>query len=193
MNAVNFDELKDADHMDEDTLRAVMERFGGDVWNYIYYLTSSPEQADGLAQEVFVKCYYRIGTYRGGSSFQTWLFSIARNAVFSYRKSRFFKASLWGDIASLPDRTEKIGVNAGGGMVVAASAEMQYFSSMHVNEIWDVIMKLPAGFREALVLDLKYGMSAKEIAELTGWSPGTVKSRLYRARRKVQSKLKEME
>lgn len=187
---MNFEDLKDAVQMDEEMLRAVMDRYGGDVWNYIYYLTSSREQADELAQEVFVKCYYRIETFRGRSSFQTWLFSIARNAVCSYRKSRFFRKSLWGETAALPDG--KITVSAGGGAVVAASAEMQYFSSMHINEIWNMIMSLPAGFREVLVLDLKYGMSTREIAELTGWSSGTVKSRLHRARRKVQHMLKEM-
>ena len=53
------------------------------------------------------------------------------------------------------------------------------------DEIWETVMALPAKYRELLVLDAKYEMSLKEMAELTGLPVGTVKSRLSRARRKA--------
>lgn len=52
-------------------------------------------------------------------------------------------------------------------------------------------MELPVKFREVLVLDLHYDMPIQQIAELLGIAAGTVKSRLYRARQKVQNKLGE--
>ncbi|CAH1211862.1 ECF RNA polymerase sigma factor SigW [Paenibacillus auburnensis] len=195
------DELKDAETMNEDQLRQVMGLYGNDIWNYIYYLTKNAGQADDLTQEVFVKCFYRIGTYKGTSSLKAWLFTIARNTVFSYRKSRFFRTSLWGGgIQSLtPVYEERQGAEAGqhGTLVeqklgTSRSAEMEYLGNQQTRDIWDIIMKLPEKLREVLVLDLKAELSVNEIAGLTGLPPGTVKSRLHRARHKVQDKLRGM-
>ncbi|WP_379159317.1 RNA polymerase sigma factor [Paenibacillus sp. sgz5001063] len=186
-------QLVHAAAMSEEQLRQIMDFYGGEIWNYIYYLTKSADIADDLAQEVFIKCYYRIGTYRGSSSFKAWLFTIARNTVFSYRKSRFFRSGLWGGVQmmthaepaknSFPD--ELLGTTR--------SAEMEYLGNRRMDEIWNVIMQLPDKFREVLVLDLKAELSIQEIAGLTGLSPGTVKSRLHRARHKIQVKLRGME
>lgn len=76
---------------------------------------------------------------------------------------------------------------------VARSAEMEYLGNQSIGEIWDLIMALSPKLREILVLDLKYELSIKEIAELMNLSHGTVKSRLHRARQKIQNKLKGVE
>ncbi|MFC6648865.1 RNA polymerase sigma factor [Paenibacillus rhizoplanae] len=86
---LELDGLERAEMINEEQLRQIMKLYGEDVWNYIYFLTKNSDQADELTQEVFIKCFYRIRTYRGASSLKTWLFTIARNTVFSYRKSRF--------------------------------------------------------------------------------------------------------
>nr|WP_019908778.1 RNA polymerase sigma factor [Paenibacillus sp. HW567] len=180
---LELDGLKRAQAMNEEQLRRIMDLYGDDIWNYIYYLTKSADIADDLAQEVFIKCFYRIGTYQGSSSLKAWLFTIARNTVFSYRKSKFFRSGLNPLNYSLSDELSG----------TARSAEMEYLGNRRVDEIWSVIMKLPDKFREVLVLDLKAELTIKEIAELTRLSPGTVKSRLHRARQKVQEKLRGME
>ena len=200
-----LDMLKDAETMNEDQLREIMSLYGNDIWNYIYYLTKNTGQADDLTQEVFVKCFYRIGTYRGTSNLKAWLFTIARNTVFTYRKSRFFRTGLWGGgVQSLSsEATERQGAEAGqqgtlagqhgssiGQLGTSRSAEMEYLGNQQTRDIWTIIMKLPDKLREVLVLDLKAELSIGEIAELTGLPPGTVKSRLYRARHKVQDKLR---
>lgn len=179
-----------AESMNEQQLKEIMNCYGNDVWNYIYYLTKSHEQADDLAQEVFIKCYYRIGTFRGTSTLKAWLLTIARNTVFSYRKSRFFRTGLWGGVQPLTkvdSEQREFPIEIVG---VTQSAEMEYLGNQHALEIWDLIMDLSPKFREILVLDLKYELSVKEISELIGLSQGTVKSRLHRARQKIQNKLK---
>lgn len=182
--------LQHAESMTEQQLREIMNYYGNDVWNYIYYLTKSYEQADDLAQEVFIECYYRIGTFRGTSTLKAWLLTIARNTVFSYRKSRFFRTGLWGEVQPLTkvdsDQREFPIEQLG----ITRSAEMEYLGSQHISEVWDLIMGLSPKFREILVLDLKYELSVKEISALTHLSPGTVKSRLHRAQQKIQNKLK---
>ncbi|UQZ37406.1 RNA polymerase subunit sigma-70 [Paenibacillus sp. PK3_47] len=194
VNLLELNGLEQAEAISEEQLRMIMKLYGEDVWNYIYFLTKSSDQADELTQEVFIKCYYRIGTYRGASSLKTWLFTIARNTVFTYRKSRFFRAGLWGGVQPLTQENdtgqrENSGVTAG----AARSAEMEYLGSRQIDEIWSLIMGLPDKLREVLVLDLKAELSVRGIAELIQISPGTVKSRLHRARRKVQDKLRRME
>ncbi|MBY0014613.1 sigma-70 family RNA polymerase sigma factor [Paenibacillus typhae] len=183
--------------MDEEQLRQIMSLYGNDIWNYIYYLTKNTEQADDLAQEVFVKCFYRIGTYQGTASLKGWLLTIARNTVFSYRKSRFFRTGLWGGgVQSLTQADpEQQGAQAEAGQLLGTtrSAEMEYMGNQQTKDIWSVIMKLPDKLREVLVLDLKAELSINEIAGLTGLPPGTVKSRLHRARRKVQDKLRGLQ
>lgn len=192
VNPLELDGLEQAEAISEEQLRQIMKLYGEDVWNYIYFLTNNSDQADELTQEVFIKCYYRIGTFRGASSLKTWLFTIARNTVFSYRKSRFFRSGLWGGMQPLPAAPQER-QDAAGQAAVARSAEMEYLGNRQVDEIWSMIMKLPDKLREVLVLDLKAELSVREIAELIRISPGTVKSRLHRARHKIQDKLRRME
>lgn len=192
VNPLELDGLEQAEAISEEQLQQIMKLYGEDVWNYIYFLTKNSDQADELTQEVFIKCYYRIGTFRGASSLKTWLFTIARNTVFSYRKSRFFRSGLWGGMQPLPAAPQER-QDAAGQAAVARSAEMEYLGNRQVDEIWSMIMKLPDKLREVLVLDLKAELSVREIAELIRISPGTVKSRLHRARHKIQDKLRRME
>lgn len=190
------DKLKSAEAMDEDQLRQIMSLYGNDIWNYIYYLTKNTEQAEDLTQEVFIKCFYRIGTYKGTSSLKAWLLTIARNTVFSYRKSRFFRTGLWGGVQNItPAAREHEGTEPEGEPLFGTvrSAEMEYMGNQQIRDIWSLIMKLPDKLREVLVLDLKTGLSIHEIAALTELPPGTVKSRLHRARRKIQNKLRGLQ
>lgn len=190
------EKLKPAEAMDEDQLREIMSLYGNDIWNYIYYLTKNMEQADDLTQEVFVKCFYRIGTYKGTSSLKSWLLTVARNTVFTYRKSRFFRTGLWGEVQSItPAARDYHGAETEAEKLLGTtrSAEMEYMGNQQTRDIWSIIMKLPDKLREVLVLDLKAGLSINEIAALTELPPGTVKSRLHRARRKVQDKLRGLQ
>jgi RNA polymerase sigma-70 factor (ECF subfamily) len=170
----------------------MMDDYGNDVWNYAYFLTKSTEQADELSQEVFIRAYSGIAHFRGECSLKTWLLTITRNTTFTYRKSRFFRSSLWGE--TLPIHTEQ--VNASQGQMkpeifVHPSAEAEAISREHVHEIWDIVMALPDKFRELLLLHLKYELTTGEIADMLGISAGTVKSRLSRAKAKVRKQWEE--
>ncbi|WNS43385.1 sigma-70 family RNA polymerase sigma factor [Paenibacillus sp. MMS20-IR301] len=192
MSPLELDGLEQAEAITEEQLREIMKLYGEEVWNYIYFLTKNSDQADELTQEVFIKCYYRIRTYRGASSLKTWLFTIARNTVFTYRKSRFYRSGLWGGVQPLAAAGQEQLAAAGGGSV-SRSAEMEYLGNRQADEIWSLIMKLPDKLREVLVLDLKAELTIREIAGLMQISPGTVKSRLHRARKLIQDKLRRME
>ncbi|SHN79324.1 RNA polymerase sigma-70 factor, ECF subfamily [Paenibacillus sp. ov031] len=189
---MDYQYLAHAQTIDNYTLSSMMDEYGNDVWNYAYFLTKSTEQADELSQEVFIRAYSGIAHFRGECSLKTWLLTITRNTTFTYRKSRFFRSSLWGE--TLPIPTEQGNTSMGEmkpGKWVHPSAEAEAISREHIHEIWDIIMALPDKFRELLLLHLKYELKTSEIAEMLGISAGTVKSRLSRAKAKVRKQWEE--
>ncbi|TDL60150.1 sigma-70 family RNA polymerase sigma factor [Paenibacillus amylolyticus] len=184
--------LAQAQTIDNYTLSSMMDDYGNDVWNYAYFLTKSAEQADELSQEVFIRAYSGIAQYRGECSLKTWLLTITRNTTFTYRKSRFFRSSLWGETLSIETEREYSGQRV---MIQEKtshpSAEMEVIRKEHVNEIWDIVLALPRKFREILLLNLKYELTTSEIAEMLKISSGTVKSRLSRGKDKVRKQWEE--
>ncbi|WP_240647579.1 RNA polymerase sigma factor [Paenibacillus nanensis] len=152
-------------------LSELMKGYGQDVWNYAYFLTKRADWADDISQEAFLKVFRSPNGFRGESSIQTWLFAITRNCAFNYRRTAFIRKVI------PVGRVERQGLSP--------SAEAEALSNRFVDEIWEVVMELPAKYRELLVLDAKYEMTLQEMAELTGLAIGTVKSRLSRARRKA--------
>lgn len=169
--------LKQMTVMDTQTLDKIMNLYGNDIWNYAYFLTKQQALADDIAQEVFIKAYFGIHTFRGRATLKTWLLTITRHTAFRYKQTFFFRK------VTLKD---KLFIDAS-----SRSAEVEYLDGQYTNEIWAMIMTLPRKFREVLILDLYYEMSINQIAEFLNLAAGTVKSRLYRARKKVQNLLKE--
>lgn len=174
----NFEYLK---YMTETTdtravLRDLMTAYGNDVWNYAYSLCRSPDQADDITQEVFLKVYRKLSSFRGESSIKTWLLAITRHTAFDMKRSSFWNRIKSSDVFQL------------GG--TQPSAEHEAIEKLAVNDIWAKVMALPVKYREVLILYAHYQLSMKEMAQILDLSEGTVKSRLFHARAKI-AKMKE--
>jgi len=65
-------------------LTELMNAYGKDVWNFAFSMTKKWDQADDIAQEVFLKAYRNLHTFRSQSSVKTWLLAITRNMVLDY-------------------------------------------------------------------------------------------------------------
>lgn len=78
-------ELKTSD------IRMLMESYGEDVWNYAYVITRNTHTADDVAQDVFIKAYQHIASFRGEASVKTWLLKITRNTALSYLRRAFLR------------------------------------------------------------------------------------------------------
>lgn len=173
------DYLKHLDAVDGSGLEQLMDRYGDDVWKYAFVLTRDREQAKDIAQEVFIKAHLHIGSFRGQSSIRTWLLAIARNLCMNHLTSAYFR-KIWLKETVRPDRTEP-------------SAEAAYMGKQSAEELWRVVLGLSKKLREALVLDLEHELSVQEAAQLLNLPEGTVKSRLHRARKEVEKRLKGWE
>lgn len=166
-------------------IRGLMESYGEDVWNYAYVITRNTYTADDVAQDVFIKAYRSQTSFRGEASVKTWLLRITRNTALSYQKRAFVrKVVLFGDRSpgGEPDGTAF--------PPPSPSAESEFLDREVADELWRQVLKLPSQFRDPLVLSVHYQLSMEEIAAITGLSPGTVKSRIHRAKKKVAAKWK---
>ncbi|NHN30178.1 RNA polymerase sigma factor [Paenibacillus agricola] len=157
-------------------LEELMTAYGKDVWNYAYSMTRKWDQADDISQEVFIKVYRNLYTFRNEASVKTWILTITRNMTLDYRRSAFYrKVTLMGFISTSGEQQ---------------STEQSVIDKLATSEIWQKVLGLPTKYREVLILYAHYQLSMKEIAQVLGVNEGTVKSRLFHARRKL-AKLEE--
>jgi RNA polymerase sigma-70 factor, ECF subfamily len=156
----------------------LMTAYGNYVWNYAYSITKKRELADDITQEVFLKVFRSLFTFRSESSIKTWLFAITRNTIHDYRRSAFFRK------VTLVQYVEYSNVHM--------SAENEAIEQFEINDIWQMVLELPLKYREVIILYGHDQLSMREIAQILCISEGKVKSRLYRARIKLQ-KMKEDE
>lgn len=157
-------------------LDELMTEYGRDVWNFAYSMVRKREVADDIAQDVFLKAYRHLFTFRSESSVKTWLLAITRNTVLDYRRSAYFRRITLVDYVLEDTRLP--------------SAEEAAIGEETVSELWDMVLSLPSKYKEVIILFAHHQLSVKEIAGVLGVSEGTVKSRLHHARRKL-AKLKE--
>lgn len=162
---------------DDHAFEALMESYKKPVLSFLYRFLNSPEDAEDVAQDVFVKVYQVLsnnGLQRKNSAFSTWLFQVARNAAIDrirWRKrhcvnsSTSMEESGWDDIGEENDPHEK-----------AKADEL-------VREIANAFSKLPEKQRTALLLFEYEDLSYNEIAKIMECRKKSVENHIYRARK----------
>ncbi|MEK6991294.1 RNA polymerase sigma factor [Paenibacillus sp. FSL K6-1566] len=166
-------------------IRGLMESYGEDVWNYAYVITKNTHTADDVAQDVFIKAYQHAASFRGEASMKTWLLKITRNTALSYLKRAFFRR-----VVLLGERSPEDGLGRMTRDSSSPSAEEEYMDREMADELWKQVIKLPGKYRDPLVLSVHYQLSMEEISVITGLAPGTVKSRIFRAKKKIAAEWK---
>ncbi len=159
------------------------------VYTLSYYLAGNHADAEDLAQEVFVRAYTNLGSFRQEADLGTWLHRITVNLWLNIQRRRqknFQLVSLDDPIRTNEGeitRTVAAGDPAGDPVEVLAGKELQEL-------VQRALQNLPEDFRAVLVLREMEGYAYEEIAALMGCSLGTVKSRLSRARQVLKEKMK---
>jgi RNA polymerase sigma-70 factor (ECF subfamily) len=127
---------------------------------------------DELTQDVFVRAWERLGTYRGEAAFGTWLHRLAVNTILNWRRS---EASGRRHLEDRADVESVPGTRRGVG-----GEEL---------DLEKAIARLPPGAREVFVLHDVQGFRHEEIAAMTGVTTGTSKAQLHRARMLLRAQL----
>lgn len=165
----------------------IVQRHEGRLYNTIYRLVGSAEDARDLLQDTFVKAYENLKTFRGGSSLYTWLFRIAVNTSLSHRRRR-----KWVQMSAPPGDED----NPNPGNTVADTAAADPADRLITAEtevlVQEAINGLDDEHRTVVVLRDIQHCDYRQIAEILEVPPGTVKSRLHRARMMLRDELQPL-
>jgi RNA polymerase sigma-70 factor (ECF subfamily) len=179
---------------DEDAFREMMQTHQQQVFNLIFRMLNNREEAEDLAQEVFVTVFKSIDSFRGDSKFSTWLYRITANHCknrYKYLSRRRFHAA-----QPLDELRERDATGRDGGPAVSLQAQIsepdQVLEGKRMEQaVQEAIAALDEEHRLLVVLRDIQGLSYNEIATITGLAEGTVKSRLHRARLALKDRLKK--
>jgi RNA polymerase sigma factor RpoE len=165
----------------------LVRRYQERIYATVYHMTANHEDANDLAQEAFIKAFQALRSFKGGSSFYTWVYRIAVNKTINFLKQRRNKGQMSLDdmdfnaehdpdlVALISEKTPRREVNL---------AELQ-------EKLNAAMQKLSEPHRLAVTLHDVQGMSHEEIAKIMDCNVGTVRSRLFYARQQLQAYLSD--
>lgn len=171
---------------DQAAFDEVVGRYKNKVYNYISRMVGDSEDAEDLTQEVFVRMYVSLETFRRQSSLSTWLFRIAGNlCIDHFRRTKKHRAIAY----SLDEAME--GDESGRREVADTAFEPQRLLEQGemAAQTERALAQLPEKLRAVVLLHDIEGLPYEEIARIIGCPLGTVKSRLFNARLQLRQKL----
>lgn len=143
----------------------LVERYQRDIYRLCYRYVNNHEDANDMAQEVFLKAYRAIGRFRGDSSFSTWLYRIAVNTCLNFRALRRPETQELPE--GLPDRRP--------GAIADIESEEQ------AHRVRRAVARLPEKQKATLILKIYHDLTHEEVAGVLGSTVGTVKANLFHA------------
>lgn len=167
----------------------LVTKYRNKAYAMIYNMVRNEQDAWDLAQDGFLKAWKSIGRFRGQSSFYTWLYRIMTNVTIDWiRKKRIESAEEFDETLGLQ------GVEAGAITVAKTEAlPLQKMAAAEIRVRIDAaVEKLSPEHRAVILMREMDGLEYQEIADVVGCSIGTVMSRLFYARKKLQSLLKDV-
>jgi len=155
------------------------------VYNLAYDLTGSREDAQDLSQEVFIRVYERLDSFRGDSRFSSWLYRITMNMWINNKKRKNFQVLKMS--TPLEHFTDSTGNSFQPGH--PDNPEQKADMAMISDHITRAMTALSAKEKSVFVLRQFHDQELDEIAHILGISLGTVKSTLFRSLKKMQKEL----
>jgi RNA polymerase sigma-70 factor (ECF subfamily) len=170
---------------DTAAFQALFQKYQRRVYAVALGVVKRPEDAMDIVQDAFIKVHRHLDSFQGSSSFYTWLYRIVMNLGIDHvRKNR--KVVEWGDAVPMDQA-------AGDRTLIPRVADSNPSRTVVRRELSDKIRQaldtLPEYHRAVILLREVEGMSYEEIAEVLNVPKGTIMSRLFHARRKMQDEL----
>jgi RNA polymerase sigma-70 factor (ECF subfamily) len=154
------------------------------VFQLAAHLVGSIDEADDLAQLVFLKAFRSLHRFKGNAQFSTWLYRICVNGCYDWLKSNKHRAR------GVCDEDWWSNLSVDDGLFCQGEATDQSVINREIQDALDAaLQRLKPEFRAVVLLREVNGLSYDEIAEILGCEVGTVKSRLFRARNQLRKLL----
>jgi len=157
-------------------------RYQERIYRAIYWLVKDHQDADDLAQEVFLHAFKHVKGFRQRSSFYTWIYRIAMNLTFNFLKKKKRERGrtflLEGEV---PDTAGTPGVNPSP-EAISSGNELR-------KKLEEALDSLPLPYRASFILVVFQEMSHEEASQVLGCSANTVSWRMFKARKMLQERL----
>ena len=179
--------VKRAQGGDSAAFDELVRRYQERIYATVYHMTSNHEDANDLAQDAFVKAYRALGSFKGDSSFFTWLYRIAVNKTINFLKQRKNRNHL-----SLNDLDFNAEHDPDLIALVSDKTPRREVGLVELSEKLNAAMqKLSEDHRLVVTLHDVQGLPHEEISKIMNCNIGTVRSRLFYARQQLQAYLSD--
>jgi len=166
---------------DRDAFRVLIERYEGMVFDLAHRYADSPEDAEDLAQDAFLRAYRRIGDLKNPDRFSSWLYGIALNRCRDYAKN------VRRETYAFSRTDEKDGADALSGNTRGQEEEL--LADERSAQLWAALDDLSATYATPFLLKYRDGMTYKAMSKRLDVSVSALKVRVHRARKKLRNLL----
>jgi RNA polymerase sigma-70 factor, ECF subfamily len=174
---------------DDDSFETLIRRHGSRVFSIIGSFFRRRDMVEDIAQEVFAKAFFSLGTFTLGRSFEAWVAKIAVNACYDHLRAQRRRIE-----QQLPHETQQ--EDEWFELQMLEVARDRHASSERQRDAAEIaerlLSKLEPEDRLVVVLIDRDGFSVKEVSEMTGWGQSKVKVRAFRARRVLRAAMKRL-
>ena len=168
-----------------DLYAEIIERYQGKLFAYLYRMIGNRDEAEDLLQDVFIKAYKNLNSFDVDRKFSSWIYRIAHNEAVNYIKRKSLKRFIsWEDISSTRDKLESSSSEEGADDAWARKEIRQ--------EVSEALKKLPAKYKEVLLLRFFSDKSYEEISEILGRPVNTVGTLINRAKKKLAEEMEKI-
>jgi len=162
----------------EKVFNQIVRDYSERLWWHVRRFVNSHEDADDLLQEIFLKVWAALPSFRGESQLFTWVWRIATNETLNYLRKEKVRAAL--RFSTIDAEMER-----------RIQADPYFNGTSAERELAKAVLKLPEKQRQVFIMRWWDDLSYEEIAAITGTSVGALKASYHIAQEKVRSKVSE--
>lgn len=165
---------------DANAFEELVLKYEKTVYNLALRMVGDRDDAFDMTQEAFIKAYGSLSSFRGDSKFSVWIYRIATNVCLDFLRSKSRKQQVSLTVSDDDDEDAQLDIPD-----PSSDPEQQLMQKMSMQSVEEGLKTLPDKQRQILVMRELGGMSYAEIGKALSLEEGTVKSRIFRARKRL--------